>query len=270
MFARDAAARVDARLVTGDGDREITGLSTLSDPRKGTLVWARDAAVLQHAVDGGLAGVTVVTQESVTADEVTQIVVTIDPRLAFAVLGCAICPQSPARVHPTAVIYDCVTLGERVDIRAGAVIGAPGFGYVRTPSGVLHPFPQIGRVLLEDDVSIGAGTTIDRGALADTVIRRGVKIDNLVHVAHGVHIGEHTLIVAGAEISGSVKIGRCCQIGPNACIREGLTVGDGAQVGIGAVVVRDVAPGEIVVGNPAEPMAVFLERRERLRMVRES
>jgi UDP-3-O-[3-hydroxymyristoyl] glucosamine N-acyltransferase len=124
--------------------------------------------------------------------------------------GCYVGKQTRMGEHcllyPRVVIYKDVTIGNRVIIHAGAVIGADGFGFVK--DGAAHvKFPQVGRVIVEDDVEIGANTCIDRGSLETTIIRRGVKLDNLIQIAHNVQIGEHTIIAAQTGISGSSTVG---------------------------------------------------------------
>ncbi len=140
------------------------------------------------------------------------------------------------------IIYSNVTLeqgtviGERVVIKSGAVIGADGFGYEKNASGEWVKFPHYGGVVVENDVHIGANVTIDRGSLGNTILRSGVKVDNLVQISHNVDIGKNTVIIAGAVICGSVKIGENSWIAPNSCIRDGVTLGDRVFVGMGSVV----------------------------------
>ena len=151
------------------------------------------------------------------------------------------------------VLYDNVRLGRNVVIHSGAVIGVDGFGYGRNPEGTLEKFPQIGAVEIEDEVEIGSNSCVARGALLNTVIGRGTKIDNLVHIAHNVRIGENCLIIAHAQIAGSVRIGNRCWLAPSCTINTGVTIGDDAMVALGSVVVHDVTPGAFVAGNPARP-----------------
>lgn len=149
------------------------------------------------------------------------------------------------------------TIGDNVTIYPGAIIGADGFGFAhdnRDEGGALIRFPHYGRVILEDDVEVGANACIDRGTLGDTIIRKGVKIDNLVHVAHNADIGEHTALVALCEVSGSVTIGRESWIAPHAAIRQGQTLGEHVLAGLGAVIVTNVDDEQTVVGVPAKPM----------------
>ncbi len=128
---------------------------------------------------------------------------------------------------PHVVLYEDVRLGNRVSIHAGSIIGADGFGYHRKSfSGSWHKIPQIGGVFIEDDVEIGASTTIDRGALSDTHISRGVKIDNQVMIAHNVFIGEDTVIAGCSGIAGSTKIGSNCVLAGHCGIADNLTIAD--------------------------------------------
>jgi len=158
-------------------------------------------------------------------------------------------------IHPTAVVYPCVELGKNVRIGPYAVIGAPGFGFVRKPDGDWLRFPQLGKVIICDNVEIGAQTTIDRGALSDTVIGRDVKINESVHIAHNVQIGEHTVITANVNISGSSKIGANVWIAPGAILRDHSVVGDNALVGMGSVVTKPIPANEIWCGNPARKLS---------------
>jgi UDP-3-O-[3-hydroxymyristoyl] glucosamine N-acyltransferase len=145
-------------------------------------------------------------------------------------------------LHPGVVLYDGVTLGERVVLHAGVVVGADGFGYVKDGEGVYHKFPQVGTVLIEDDVEIGAGSCVDRGALGVTRIGRGTKLDNLVQVAHNVEIGERVVIAAQTGISGSTVIESDAVIGGQ------VGFGDHARVQSGAIIGSQagVLPGKIV------------------------
>ena len=159
-------------------------------------------------------------------------------------------------IQPNAVITQNVEIGNGVIIGSGSVIGSSGFGYVKDELGKNVPFPQVGGVVIEDDVEIGSNTSIDGGALTPTVIKRGAKIDNLVHIAHGVEIGSDTLVIAGAIICGSVKIGKNCWIAPGAIIREQLTIGDNSFIGLGAVVTKSLPENSRVIGNPAREFQI--------------
>jgi UDP-3-O-[3-hydroxymyristoyl] glucosamine N-acyltransferase len=154
-------------------------------------------------------------------------------------------------IHSSAFIGPNVRIGSGCRIGPGAVIGWEGFGYSPDPDGGWQRKPESHGVVIGDNVDIGANACIDRGSYRDTVIGEGCKVDNLVHIAHNARIDRHCLIIAGAEVSGSVVIGEGVWVGPNACIKEHLTIGARAMVGIGAVVIRDVAENTTVVGNPA-------------------
>lgn len=138
-----------------------------------------------------------------------------------------------------------------VKIGKNTVIGADGFGYVRQDDGTLLKMPHAGNVIIEENVEIGSNTCIDRAVVGSTIIGAGTKIDNLVHIAHGVKIGKNCLIVAGAVIGGSTEIGDNCFIGINASIKNKVKIGNNVTVGMGAVVLKDVPDGVTVVGNPA-------------------
>ena len=157
-------------------------------------------------------------------------------------------------IHPNVFIEDGVTVGDRVIIHAGVVIGADGFGYVRGDMGH-HKFPQIGTVVIEDDVEIGANTTVDRGALGRTRIGKGTKLDNLVHVGHNCDIGERVVIAAQTGISGSVTIEDDCVIGGQVGFGDHIHVQSGAIIGSKA----GILPGKIVRpgvwwGIPIQPL----------------
>ena len=157
-------------------------------------------------------------------------------------------------IHPNVFIEDGMTIGNRVILHAGVVIGADGFGYVRGDMGY-HKFPQIGTVVIEDDVELGANTTVDRGALGRTRIGKGTKLDNMVHVGHNCDIGERVVIAAQTGISGSVTIEDDCVIGGQVGFGDHILVQSGAVIGLKA----GVLPGKIVRpgvwwGIPIQPL----------------
>ncbi len=151
-----------------------------------------------------------------------------------------------------AKIYSKSVIGKNCVIHAGAIIGSDGFGFAPQPDGSYESIPQVGNVILEDGVNVGANTTIDCGTMESTVIKKGAKLDNLIQVAHNVEIGEHTAIAAQAGISGSTKVGKNCIIAGQAGITGHLTIADqvtlGAQAGIGKSIKKS---GAILLGSPA-------------------
>lgn len=163
--------------------------------------------------------------------------------------GCEI--DAGSVVLSGARLYRGTRLGKRVRVESNAVLGAPGFGFERDDGGRWRRFPQRGAVVLEDEVEVGAGACIDRGALGDTTIGAGTKVDDLAYVAHNVTTGRNCLLMAASLVCGSCRLGDGAVVSPGAKVREGCVIGEGAHVGLGAVVVSDVAPRTVVAGVPA-------------------
>ena len=155
-------------------------------------------------------------------------------------------------IGPNVSICDGVTIGDRVVINGGTVIGGLGFGFISTRESHTR-FPQVGGVIIEDDVEIGCNCCVDRASLDDTIIHRGTKIDNLVQVAHGVSIGEHTMIAAQVGISGGTSLGNWCVVGGQAGFQGHISVGDQSIVGGGSAVFSDLPEKSKVSGYPAKP-----------------
>ncbi len=177
---------------------------------------------------------------------------------ALAYVGPGVEIGEDSVIHPRVVLREGVRLGRRVIVHAGAVLGADGFGYAS--DGPRHrKIPQVGGVLVEDDVEIGANTTVDRATLGTTVIRRGTKIDNLVQVAHNVDIGEDCVIAAQTGIAGSSRVGRGVILGGQVGIGDHITVGDGAMLSSQSGVARSVPPGARLAGTWGRPL--FQARR---------
>jgi len=167
------------------------------------------------------------------------------------------------RIFPRVVIYCGVELGDRVVIHAGCVLGSDGFGYVRdSETGAYTQFPQQGTLFIEDDVEIGANTTVDRGALEETRIARGTKLDNLVHIGHNVRIGRNVVIAAQTGISGSSTVEEGAILGGQVGIGEHAVVGPGVILGGGAGVLSKKklrGPGAVFWGRPAQPLREYLK-----------
>jgi UDP-3-O-[3-hydroxymyristoyl] glucosamine N-acyltransferase len=161
-------------------------------------------------------------------------------------------------VYPNVSVLENCVIGNNVIIHAGTVIGSDGFGFVQDgPTSI--KIPQIGIVQIDDNVEIGANNTIDRAALGKTWIKKGVKTDNLVHVAHNVVIGEDTIVVAQAGISGSVNIGRQVIIGGQVGISDHVDIGDKAMIGSQSGIAKSVLSGEVVSGTPSMPHRLWLK-----------
>jgi UDP-3-O-[3-hydroxymyristoyl] glucosamine N-acyltransferase len=191
---------------------------------------------------------------------------------AGAVIGEGVCIGEHCRIFPRVVVYPGTTIGNRVMLHAGVVLGADGFGYVRDPAtGAYTQFPQQGTLVIEDDVEIGANSTIDRGALAETRVRRGAKFDNLVHVGHNCEIGEDAILVALTGISGSSTIGKGAVlagqvgIGDHVHVGPGVILGGQAGVFSGKTITNEgLKPGTVHWGTPARPLPQVLREQATL------
>ena len=171
---------------------------------------------------------------------------------SHCVIGAGVAIGADARLFPGVTLYSGTTLGPRVMVHAGARLGSDGFGYVFR-NGVHDKIPHIGRCIIEDDVEIGANTTIDRGSFDDTVVGAGTKIDNLVHIAHNVRIGRLCLIMAQVGIAGSVRVGDGVVLAGQVGLSGHLTVGDRARLAAQAGVFGDIPADETWSGYPARP-----------------
>ncbi len=181
-----------------------------------------------------------------------------------AVIGRGVKIGGECEIYPQVTIYSGTTLGSHVIVHAGAVLGSDGFGYVRDPkSGHYEKFPQLGRLVIEDQVEIGANSTIDRGALDETRIGRGTKIDNLVHIGHNCSLGQNVVIAAQTGISGSVVIENDVILGGQVGIADHVRLEEGVIVGAqGGVPSRKILRGKGVVfwGTPARPIKEYLKQ----------
>ncbi len=167
-------------------------------------------------------------------------------------------------IYPNVVIYDGTRIGNRCIIHSGVVIGSDGYGFA-THSGKHHKIPQIGIVRIEDDVEIGAGTTIDRAALGETVIGEGTKIDNLVQIGHNVKVGKHCLLVSQVGIAGSTELGDYVAVAGQSGFSGHLKIGHRVQVAAKSAVLADVPDDTKVMGSPAVPFTEFARRHAALK-----
>ncbi len=188
---------------------------------------------------------------------------------AFSYLGENVTIGDDVKVYPNVYIGDNVTIGDNVQlfagskvysesiigngcvIHSGAIIGADGFGFTPNEKGEYSKVPQTGNVILEDNVDVGAGTTIDRATLGSTILRKGVKLDNQIQIAHNVEIGEHTAIAAQTGVAGSTKIGKHCLIGGQVGIVGHITIGDRVRIQAQSGIGRNVKDDEVLQGSPA-------------------
>jgi UDP-3-O-[3-hydroxymyristoyl] glucosamine N-acyltransferase len=167
-------------------------------------------------------------------------------------------------IYPNVVIYDGTRIGNRCIIHSGVVIGSDGYGFA-THGGQHHKIPQIGIVRIEDDVEIGAGTTIDRAALGETVIGEGTKIDNLVQIGHNVKVGKHCLLVSQVGIAGSTELGDYVAVAGQSGFSGHLKIGHRVQVAAKSAVLSDVPDDTKVMGSPAVPFHEFARRQAALK-----
>jgi UDP-3-O-[3-hydroxymyristoyl] glucosamine N-acyltransferase len=232
--------------------------SALDGPPRQVIV--HSTAVVHSSVV--LARGVAVEEQAVVSE---QVMIESNTRIgAGSTIGAGVRIGHDCEIYPNVTIYPGTILGHRVIVHAGAVLGSDGFGYVRDrKTGHYEKFPQVGRLVIEDDVEIGANTTIDRGALDETRIRRGTKIDNLVHIGHNCQIGEDVVIAAQTGLSGSIVIengvvlGGQVGIGEHARIEEGVMLG-----GQGGVLPNKVLRGKGVAfwGPPAQPLRQYLKQ----------
>ena len=191
-----------------------------------------------------------------------------------AVIGEGVTIGQDCHIYPRVVIYPGTILGNRVIVHAGAILGSDGYGYVRDPAtGKYLQFPQQGQLIIEDDVEIGANTCIDRGALDATIIGRGAKFDNLIHIGHNCIIGENVLIAAQTGLSGSTTVGNNAIIGGQVGIGDHAHIGENVILGSQAGVLPGKklrATGEILGGTPAQPVQHILKELGLLRRLRRS
>jgi UDP-3-O-[3-hydroxymyristoyl] glucosamine N-acyltransferase len=174
-----------------------------------------------------------------------------------------------AIIHPGVKIYhDCV-IGKNVVIHAGTVIGSDGFGFAPLANGTFKKIPQIGNVIIEDDVEIGANSTIDRATMGSTLIKAGAKLDNLLQIGHNAEVGNNTIIAAQAGVSGSTKIGNSVMIGGQAGIVGHITIGDGAKINAQSGVSKSLEAGKVVTGSPAHDYTAALRSQATARKLPE-
>lgn len=285
---------------------EVTHVSAADDAHAGSVVFATSGPALAQALSSS-ASLVLADARSGTGSENPRVLVVKDARLAFAVVAERLRPAIAASLHasaliaPTAmlaqgvsiqagtvvgegvqigrgcsigarvVIEAGVILGERVRVQAGAVLGSLGFGYARRPDGTYLLFPQQGALVIEDDVEIGANTTIDRGALGETRIGSGTKIDNLVHIGHNCRIGRNVIIAAQTGISGSSVVEDGAVLGGQVGIGEHALVGRDVILGGGAGVLSGKklhGRGQVFWGRPARPLKQYLRDLARLSRAR--
>lgn len=293
----EIAAALGECLCRAGEDFQVVRPADIQTCGPGDMVWLRgqdpELVTLVNRNRPALA----ICSAAVSPDIKVPHIVAKNPRLAFIrAVNLWFVPQEEQGIHPTAILHpdakigarvtigpyarvgstveigdDCVIgsgvslegiliLGRRCRIKANAVIGAAGFGFERDENGMPVHFPHVGNIVLEDDVWIGACSTIERATLGTTRLCANVKVDDLVQIGHNTTTGANTLIMANTVICGGVCIGRNCWIAPNSVIKQKVQVGDRVTVGLGAVVIRNVPDDQVVAGVPAKPLASNKDR----------
>lgn len=244
---KDILEKIDYKELFGfrEGDLSNTIVTPVSYNYQiiNTITWAKNDGILQSIRSG------VVICPDIGTEVDCRYIICENPRKSFGQVLKLFKKDEPNIINSSAkigkhTILKNTTIEENVTIGANCTIGGAGFGY---EEGEL--IPHIGRVRICEGVEIGNNVCIDRAVMGETIIGKSVKIDNLVHIAHGVEIGEGSMIIANAMIGGSVKIGKNVWIAPSVSILNGLTIGDNAYIGMGAVVLKDVEEGQKIVGN---------------------
>jgi UDP-3-O-[3-hydroxymyristoyl] glucosamine N-acyltransferase len=281
-------SRFDAEVLGFEGDFAVTGLATLRNPKATSLAFAKQAPPAGSSFPETM--LLIVDPEQRDAFSGPRIAVE-RPRLVFALAVQEFSKaKAAAGIHPTAIIAasavidpsatigaytvigeDCRigantrighhnVFGPRVEIGADCVVGSTnvigeeGFGVEEFGDSQTVRLPSIGGVTIGDRVEIGNFNALVAGTMDPTVIEDDCQIDNLIHIAHNAHIGAGSLVIACAEISGSVRLGKRVWVGPNACIKNGLEIGDDCLIGIGATVIKSSEPNAILAGNPAKKL----------------
>jgi len=182
----------------------------------------------------------------------------------YTVIGKSIIGEK-AIIHAHSVINDDVIIGENVTIHSHTLIGSEGFGYTRNEKTELEKFPHIGKVVIEDDVEIFPFVNVDKGALNETRIKKGSKIDHYCHIGHNTLVGENSVITAGSVLCGGSQVGDRIWAGVGSIIKEKVKVGNDVFLGLGTIVTKDIPDGSTWVGSPGRPLKLFLKLQEELK-----
>lgn len=273
----------------GEGSGSFADIKSVTEATKNSLTWINPSRIdKEDLFKNSKAEVIICHNTESFLPKKNQLLVKVsNPKLAFSIIvNMIVEDKTQFKIHPTAIIHDeaeiaenvaiganCIigksvigkgtiigsnsiiqdktVIGDRVVIKSSVVIGGDGYGYVKNNNKQIK-FPHIGGVVVEDEVHIGSNTCIDRGSLGNTIIGKNTKIDNLVHIAHNVQIGENCNIIALSIIGGSTIIGNNTWISPSVSVRDAITIGSNSLIGLGAVVIKSIPDNEVWMGNPAK------------------
>lgn len=256
LVSEDLAASLEdarPRIVAGDAHAALVPLLTRLHPEPVLPAGVHPTAVLGRGVRLGEAvtvGPYAVLEDAVEVGDRTVI-------HAHVVVGAGTRVGADCTLHPHVTLYPLCELGDRVILHAGARVGSDGFGYAFV-EGEHRKIPQVGRCVIEDDVELGANTCVDRGSIGATVVGKGTKVDNLVHLGHNVRVGPRCIFTALVGIAGSTRIGEGVMWGGQSGAAGHLDIGEGVRVAAQAGVLRDVPPGQTVAGFPARDRGTFM------------
>jgi len=238
------------KLIKGDINREITKPNSIKNANEGDLIFCIKENEMSLK---NITSCTVICA-SFSKDNINNTYIIVkNPKLWFAkVVEHFFNPRKTNHIHKTVILEGDIEIGENVFIQAYCTIGTEGFGHVLDENEKWTYFPQIGGVIIEDDVEIAVGTNIHRGTLDDTIIKKGTKISTHCNIGHNSIIGKHTFIGGNTNLGGKTEIGDHCFIGMRVVTKPGIKIGNNTTIGMGSVVVEDIGDNCIAYGNPAK------------------
>lgn len=258
--------------INNNNNLQINGISQLFDNVDNTITWCNDKNLIRL---NDINNKTIIVSENLPKDtnKSNNYIVVDKPRVEFkklidilypddvnnepvlgqnVVIGSHVTMGQNVKIGHNSVILDNTIIGSNVTIGCNNTIGGIGFGYEKDEFGEYQLIKHIGNVVINDGVEIGNNTCIDRGVIGSTIIGENCKIDNLVHIAHGVNIGKNSLIIANSMIAGSVTIGENVWVAPSTSIINGINIGNNSMTGIGSLVIKEIKDGELHIGSPAK------------------
>lgn len=269
---KNIITKIDYINIIDNKELEINGISQLLDNADNTITWCNDKNLTMLNI---INNKTIIVSENLPEDanKNNNYVIVNKPRVEFkklldilypdeinnepilgqnVVIGNNVTIGYNLKIGHNTVILDNTIIGNNVTIGCNNTIGGIGFGYEKDEFGEYKLIKHIGNVVINDGVEIGNNTCIDRGVIGSTIIGENCKIDNLVHIAHGVNIGKNSLIIANSMIAGSVTIGENVWVAPSTSIINGISIGNNSMTGIGALIIKEIKDSELHIGSPAK------------------